>query len=376
VTETAGLYIHVPFCRGKCDYCSFYSEPVLPGDSVLKEYSRRACEEVLFSASLWGKRTIDTVYFGGGTPSLFGGDVVSEILSCTGVCHSLLPGSEITLEMNPHDVTAHNIESFVAAGVNRISLGVQTLNEIHHRTIGRTGRCCTVRDLETFFSVDGYARCIDIITGIPGQKEKELLNDLETVTSFRPEHISLYLLSVEEGTKLHKRFVPGDEFDKEQEMLWDFSIEFLKSKGYIHYEVSNFCLPGFSSRHNMKYWQYDPYIGIGPGAHSFMNNRRYHLSPSVNEYLIGDRFEYIFDERKEYDELIEFVMTGIRCMDGFSPADFTKKTGGNFPGSVTDRLNENVRRGYLASRSGRYSVTDKGLKILNRLTFSILEDIL
>jgi len=373
VTGNTGLYVHVPFCREKCHYCSFYSEPSTLTDERIGSYIKRSIEEVEYTSSIYGSPEIDTVYFGGGTPSMLG-EAISPILDSIYKNYSVDHDAEITLEMNPHDVDGSLLKRYRDMGVNRLSLGVQTLNPDFHRNIGRTGRPCSTTDLDLYFLAEGFKRSVDIMAGLPGQSEDDLLHDLSQLLSYRPEHVSLYLLSLESGTLLEKRVTVDDIFEQNQVLLWDRAIDYLKSKGFFHYEVSNFALPGFESRHNMKYWRYEPYIGIGPGAHSFVSNRRYSLSPDLHDYLEIEAFNYIYDERDFDDEVVEFVMTGLRCLKGFNPHDFKKKTGRNLPADVLSNLDLIVNQGNLKKKCEIYSLTTSGLKILNELTYEILKD--
>ncbi len=373
--DSAGLYIHVPFCREKCHYCSFYSEPVAHLDKRMESYIQRLSQEISHVSSLYGKCSefsCDTIYFGGGTPSVLGEPGVSYIMARLHENFKIDSSWEVTLEMNPHDLHRDFLSALPPLGINRLSLGVQTLDEKLHKSLGRSGRCCGRDDLDVFFSAPVGTRSVDIMTGLPGQNEENLLHDLKTIGAYRPEHISLYVLSIEEGTPLHGRFRPDDAFLVLQDGLWDIAIDFLKEEGYVHYEVSNFALPGSLSRHNMKYWNFSPYIGMGPGAHSFVNNERYSNPPSLEAYLCGEDFNYVPEPRGENDRVVEYLMTAIRCLQGFSLKRFEEVTGAALPHDIIEAIDSFVDLGFMTRKGDLCSVTHCGLKLLDDIIYKIL----
>jgi oxygen-independent coproporphyrinogen-3 oxidase len=220
--------------------------------------------------------------------------------------------------MNPEDFTTDKVRGYVSSGVNRIVLGIQSLNKALRRTIGRRGNTEVRKILDKFFLQQGFNRCIDLITGIPGQTYENCLEDLIIISGYRPEHISLYLLSVERGTPLSERLITDDLFDDMQLTVWGRSIDFLVNEGYNHYEISNFSLPGFESIHNSKYWHFIPYAGFGAGAHSFTGSTRYSNNMLLNDYIRQKHAVYTFDNRNESDIVVEFFMTALRDLRGFT----------------------------------------------------------
>lgn len=371
-----GLYIHIPFCRRKCDYCSFYSLPA-DGDSVIIErYISRLIEEFKEIKDEFGAITFDTVYLGGGTPSMLRSSQIDLVLESVSSFFHLARDTEITIEMNPDDFSEDKISGFINAGVNRVVLGLQSRIIKNREFIGRGGKNCTYQELETFFSIEGITRCIDFIAGIPGQTPVDIDCDFSVVRKYRPEHISLYMLSVEEGTPLASRLAPDNEFEDNQVQVWEYAINLLKSYGYTHYEISNFAIPGYESRHNMKYWNYIPYIGTGPGAHTFFNNRRYSNPASLAEYLKPGSFSRVFDERSNNEILVEFIMTSLRNLNGFRLDEYEKITGNELPQGIIDKISEKEHEGLLRSNGNLISFTEKGVFFADSIIYDIVESYL
>ncbi|MFA5518746.1 MAG: radical SAM family heme chaperone HemW [Spirochaetota bacterium] len=375
MTDNTGIYIHTPFCREKCHYCSFYSVPSKEGDCRIKLYVERLFEEIEQWCSVRNIVKADTVYFGGGTPSLLGVREISRILDFIRKKFILSADCEITLEMNPDHLLEENIKNLVEAGVNRIVLGVQTLNSRMRNKIGRKGKLCTKKDLDLFFSFENIKKSVDIIGGLPSQTWAELSDDIETLSSYQPDHISFYLLTLEEGTPLFYNFKPHSEFDAIQYDLWHKSIGLLKSKGYEHYEMCSFALNGAYSRHNMKYWTFSSYAGFGPGAHSFFDNRRYYNENSLEQYF---KKESIVKEdiRTASDAAVEFILTSFRLLMGFNPARFKDVTGHDLPGEIKKGIMQMVDEGLVEVKGSLYRISDKGLDVFDSVVYRITEPLL
>ncbi len=367
-----GIYLHIPFCRKKCDYCGFYSIPVNSYE-IVENYVKTLLVEINHISGLYGRVYADTVYFGGGTPSILIPGQVDRIISRISEKFDLDPGAEITIEMNPDDLTPEKLAGFTGAGVNRIVLGVQTLDNDLRNAIGRGGKTVTRELLDLFFSTGGYTRCIDIIAGLPGQEEDQLLTDLEVITGYLPEHISLYLLSVDEDTPLGKRFIPDEKFENLQADLWGAAIGFLQKKGYIHYEISNYALPGYESRHNSKYWDFTPYYGFGSGAHSFIDGSRITNRLKVEDYINRGEFLYDVETPTTDNVIVEFVMTSLRRIKGFSADEFTSVTSIPLPDDIISALNTLKNEGLIVTENGRYRLSYKGLFYTDSVIYRIVE---
>ncbi len=380
---TGGIYIHVPFCRRKCDYCAFYSVPArceAPSPPVPDRYIRTLIDEIRERLPAAGFTSADTVYFGGGTPSLLAADQLSDVLGVVRQCAELEAGAEITLEMNPGDVSVGALEGFRDAGVNRVVLGVQTLNARLHGVIGRSAALCTAGDLDLFFCMPGIVHCADIITGIPTQGVDELARDIDLVVRYRPSHISAYVLSVEKNTPLAGRISLDAAAESEQAALFEAAMARLKGHGYEHYEISNYALPGFRSRHNMKYWRFDPYIGCGPGAHSFVRGERYINAMTVEEYMAAGRALLDHDERRPGAVAAEYIMTGLRLLQGMSLDEMEERIGLRLPGAVMDRIRKAEDDGMVAlsgAGEGRLiRLTTRGIMVADRVIYGIVEPLL
>ncbi len=374
-----GIYIHIPFCRNKCDYCSFYSIPLNDGDKnsdIVQSYIETLLSEIDFTTEQTGRVKADTIYFGGGTPSILNPSQVEKILNHLSKRFIISSDSEITIEMNPDDLLPEKLDGFTTAGVNRIVLGVQSLDNDMRSAIGRRGKTITDSQFDLFFSSRGYIRCIDFMAGLPGQNEIQLISDLEAIIPYKPEHISLYLLSVDEDTPLGLRFTPDEKFDNLQADLWSVAMDFLVKKGYNHYEISNYALPGFESRHNSKYWDFTPYFGFGSGAHSFVDGKRSSNKLNVRDYIKSKEFQYEVDTQTAENIVVEFLMTSLRRMKGFSAEEFTAVTSIALPETVVDKLNSLRLEGMIEFEGGRYRLSKKGLFFTDSIIYRITEDFL
>jgi oxygen-independent coproporphyrinogen-3 oxidase len=328
--------------------------------------------EIDFVTKTYNSVPVDTVYFGGGTPSLLNPKQVMSILNFIKERFILESDLEITIEMNPNDLRPDKLSGYIDAGVNRIVLGVQSLNTEMRKNIGRRGNI-DIENIELFFSTKGFIKCIDIMAGLPGENRSILFNDLETITSYRPEHISLYLLSVDEGTPLGKRFSPDDNFENMQADLWGIAMDFLAGRGYNQYEISNYALPGFESRHNSKYWDFTPYYGFGSGAHSFVNGKRYSNKMSISDYIEANEFKYDIDISGTHDRIVEFIMTALRRKIGFSSDEFKAVTTMPVPKSIITELNKLIAEGMIIFEAGRYFLSKNGIYYADRVIYRLTE---
>jgi oxygen-independent coproporphyrinogen-3 oxidase len=373
---SSGIYIHIPFCRNKCDYCSFYSIPINNNNDIVESYVEKLLKEIEHISGINGRVEADTIYFGGGTPSILNPLQLDKIINKISQNFVLSSDPEITIEMNPDDLLREKLHGFTQAGVNRITLGVQSLNTEMRGNIGRRGRVLSESDFELFFSHGGYTRCLDIMAGLPGQSGVLLLDDLEKITAYKPEHISLYLLSVDEDTPLGRRFHPDEEFDNNQADLWGEAMDFLSGRGYNHYEISNYALPGYESRHNSKYWDFTPYFGFGSGAHSFAGGKRYSNRLQVHDYIKSVEFHYEFEALTPESIIVEFFMTTLRRLKGFSNEEFIKVTGIPIPDSIIAKLNVLIIEEMIEITGGRYHLSRKGLFYTDSIIYRLTEEFL
>jgi oxygen-independent coproporphyrinogen-3 oxidase len=283
--EKAGLYIHIPFCLRKCGYCSFYS---IKSVNLIPEYITALKKEIRYYRKIFS--SFDTIYIGGGTPSLLSIGQIETIFKTINKYHKIDSHAEITIEVNPGDVSLKYLQTLRSLGINRLNIGIQSFDDDTLRFLGRrhnsTDAIASINDSrQAGFDNIG----IDLIYGIHGQKISLWNNTLQKALSYVPEHISCYQLSLETGTPLYKEYALQDiklPAEKEQLKFFLATAEELGKSGYIHYEVSNFARKDkFKSRHNQKYWQHVPYLGLGPAAHSFLGNRRWWNTSAVKTYL-------------------------------------------------------------------------------------------
>jgi oxygen-independent coproporphyrinogen-3 oxidase len=377
---STGVYIHIPFCRAKCDYCGFYSVPLpanLEKTALVDGYVRSLCSEIEARSGLVSGQ-VDTIFFGGGSPSYLDADQFSSVFETVKRSFSIADDAEITVEINPSDLERDIIPMLCSSGVNRLSMGVQTLDRDLYAAIGRKGGFCDDRTLERYFSIPGVQHCADIIGGLPAQTPQMLLRDLEQICSYKPDHLSLYLLTLEDGSPLSRRLVPDERFDLAQKESLDAGIRFLVARGYEHYEVSNFALPLRRSRHNMKYWTFQPYIGFGAGAHSFIGGERAANKADVFAYMSGADSET--DRNTPALRMAEYIMTSLRLSEGFSTDQFKMLFGEGLPDAVWEavfRLSKEGRVNLCAEGdSYRISICDESFFFSDSVIFSMVEPLL
>ncbi len=310
--ETLGIYIHVPFCLRKCPYCDFYSCE----NSLHKRdaYVQAVCRNLEYYGD---GREVDTVYFGGGTPSLLTPLHIEEILHTAGRAFTLRE-PEITMEVNPATVTEEILKWYRAAGVNRISIGVQDLHDDALKTLGRLHTAQQAIDTVYAARNAGFENIsCDLMIGTKGQDSGRLSETMEKLTALPVTHISAYLLKIEEGTPYAaqnmRALVPDED---EAADLYLKMVSFLEEKGFFQYEVSNFAKKGFESRHNCRYWKCRPYLGIGPAAHSCMDTRFY-VPSDIDRFIESERQEEVVDDENPCTAE-ERIMLGLRLAEGIS----------------------------------------------------------
>lgn len=353
-----GLYIHVPFCLKKCPYCDFYSCE----NSLHKRdaYVQAVCRNL----RAYGKgQKVDTIYFGGGTPSLLKLDHIAEIIMTAKESFSLSL-SETTIEVNPATVTAEMLCGYRAIGIDRISIGVQDLQDDTLETLGRLHTAQQAADAVYAAKHAGFDNIsCDLMIGTKGQTKKRLTDTMEELTSMSITHISAYLLKIEEGTPYArsdmKFLVPSDD---ETADLYLHMVEFLENKGFSQYEVSNFALPGYHSRHNCRYWKCEPYLGVGPSAHSCMNTRFY-VNSNLDEFIKSHIQNTIIEDEAPCDKN-EKLMLRLRLTEGAETSHFSEKQ--------KKIIEKYVNAGFMQTNNNRVSFTPKGFLVMNSILTELL----
>ena len=328
-----GIYVHIPFCKKKCDYCDFIS--YCGKDDLIEKYVDSVKKEI---DHVKIKSEITTIYIGGGTPSYINSKFIVQILEKIKE-KNVAQDAEITIEVNPGTVTQEKLQDYIDCGINRISIGLQTTNDELLKQIGR------IHNYEQFLETYKMAKKVgfkninvDLMLGLPNQRIIDLKESLENVLRLAPKHISVYSLIVEDGTpiankiKNEKLKLPDDEL--ERNMYW-YVKNTLELNGYKHYEISNFAKKGYESKHNMNCWNQMEYVGIGTAAHSYRDITRYSNTEDIKEYIKNvqkgefEKNRIIHEIQKEEDSKKEFMLLGLRKIDGLKISEFKNKFGDN-----------------------------------------------
>ncbi len=352
-----GLYIHIPFCKSKCAYCDFYSlarsEPAMDAYAAALETSLRT------AAPKAAGYVVDTVYFGGGTPSFFGASRLAALLEMISDCFDVLPDAEITTEANPE--SARNVDALRVlrrAGFNRVSLGMQSADDEELRAVGRIHTAADTAAAVSAARKAGFDNLsLDLIYGLPGQTRERWRANLAAAVALAPEHLSCYGLKVEPGTPLYNRrdsiSLPDD--DAQADMYLD-TVEFLAGQGFAQYEISNFALRGHESRHNLKYWTLGEYLGFGPGAHSDFGGRRFAVARDLDSFLRGN-VTYSEDAPiMQRERAAERIMLGLRLARGLPITELA---------GAESVLRACAAHGLAEQSGGNWRLTPRGFLISN-----------
>lgn len=343
-----GLYIHVPFCDGKCAYCSFFSKKAC--DAEFDIYT----DNLIRIIGLWGaslSRTVDTVYFGGGTPSLLGHEKLIKILEQVYKSFKVTADAEITVEVNPTSTSDLDFTVLRKAGFNRLSVGLQSVNDNELKILGRRHSADDVKHTVKRAKAASFDNVsLDVMLAVPEQTAYSLDKTLDFCASLGVQHISSYILKVEEGTPFYTyRDKLGLFNDDEQAAFYEQSVYKLAQLGYRQYEISNFCITGRESRHNLHYWHDDEYLGLGPSAHSFIDGKRFYYDNSFeNFYKNTTTFE------SDGGDCEEYIMLALRLTEGLRFADYKER----FGHSVSSNLINAAKR---LEQNGLCRVTDKAV---------------
>lgn len=371
----AGIYLHIPFCKSRCSYCDFATDVYRSSDSV-ERYVSALCSEIArfeeanLKSTIQNPKFVDTIYFGGGTPSLLTPDQVEQILNVVRDRFDTSPESEITMEMNPATVTAETLAAFRALGVNRASFGVQTFDDRALRLLARGHDANDARNTFKLLRDAGFQNVsFDLIAGLPNQTLQDWNNNLDEALGMRPEHLSLYLLEIHEGTPLAQQIssgrqpLPDDDLAAE---MYELMIDRLSAQGYQQYEISNFTLPGFESRHNSKYWRLEPVFGFGVSAHSFDGRERYANERDTAKYV--EQIETTASpevSRETINAASEFIFLGLRLNRGVELVDYRNRFGTDLDRMYERELTQLIERDLIDMSDDRLKLTRKGMLFSN-----------
>ena len=369
-----GIYVHIPFCVRKCAYCDFVS---FPENSVPESYVDALIEEIeLVSCGGEYPAAFDTVFFGGGTPSLMTGAQMRRVMDALNAHFPILEGAERSMELNPGTATSQKLAAYRTAGVNRLSIGLQSTHDDLLRSIGRIHTFSQFLDTLSFAREAGFDNInVDVMHGLPGQTQERYLDTLKTVCDLAVQHISAYSLILEEDTPLHAR-VANEEVKLPDEDavadMQDAGIDYLASRGYERYEISNFAREGFECRHNLNYWQNGEYLGFGVAAHAVIRGKRwtrYANVSSLEEYyrLLARNKRPLAETIGLYpaDEMFECVMLGLRLVRGIDKAAFRARFGVDIEQAFPVAIEQLNKRGWAAPGDTHLALNRRGLDLQN-----------
>ena len=364
-----GVYVHIPFCKQKCYYCDFIS--YCNKDNLIDDYVKAVKKEIRMQNI---QSQITTVYIGGGTPSYIDSKYIVEIIEEIKK-KNISKRPEITIEVNPGTATKEKLKNYKKCGINRLSIGLQSAQDEILKEIGR------IHNFEQFLETYQMARKVgfkninvDLILGIPNQRIKDLKNSLEKIIELQPEHISVYSLIVEDGTTIANKIEKGElelpDEDTERNMYW-YVKNTLELNGYIHYEISNFAKKGRESKHNKNCWNQNQYFGFGVAAHSYRDITRYSNTEKIEEYIKNvmterlDRNRIIHEIQKEYDAEKEYMLLGLRKIEGINISEFKLKFGDNPIYLFRNELKKLTDEGLIIVDEDYIRLTNKGIDLAN-----------
>lgn len=368
-TDLISLYIHIPFCLRKCSYCDFLSGPRTAEQR--EKYVQALLREIRAQEDCPRGTHADTVFFGGGTPSVLSADQILRILQALRETFSILPDAEISLEMNPGTADEKKLHALKKAGINRLSLGVQSMHDDELALLGRIHTAEEAREAFGTARAAGFENInIDLMSALPGQTFETWADSLRQAVEWKPEHISAYSLIIEPGTPFSTLFeagklppLPDEETDRK---MYHFTRDFLAQSGYARYEISNYALPGRECRHNSGYWTGHPYLGFGIGAASFVNGTRFSNTTDFNTYIQeGSSIREDIHTLSQQEKMEEFMFLGLRMTAGVSAADFYARFGKSLEEVYGDVIRRHLRQGLMEPAGDGFCLTERGTDVSN-----------
>lgn len=368
--ETLELYVHIPFCVKKCSYCDFLSFP--QGEEVKRKYVDKLLEEIRLVSGGYGDHRVPSVFVGGGTPSVLPGAWIEEIFAYLRKYFNIEETAEISLEANPGTISEEKLGAYRRAGINRLSLGLQSSSDRELKALGRIHTYGEFLESFRLARAAGFQNInVDLMCALPGQTVEGFMETLEKTADLNPEHISAYSLIVEEGTPFYEIYGEGrgtgllpDE--EEERQMYHKTREFLSSRGYERYEISNYAKKGRECRHNVGYWTGVPYLGLGLGASSYVNGRRFRNESDLEKYLnetLGKRLDEEILTPEDMQE--EFFFVGLRMVQGVSLKQFEETFGVTAEEVYPGLMERFVREGAALLEEGRFKLTEYGMDVSN-----------
>jgi len=377
-----GLYIHIPFCVKKCNYCDFYSLGCVANGGI-ERYIDALCVHIREEGKKYADIVADTVFLGGGTPSLLSPESIKRLFCSIREAFVLSDRCEISIEVNPGTLNSEKAQTYKEIGINRVSIGLQSVCD---RELKALGRIHTLEDFKECYRLLRDAGLnnisIDVMYALPDQKTEDFIKTLDTVVEFAPEHISAYCLKIEENTHFYKIKDTLELPDEDEQYKMYMSLcERLDAAGYSQYEISNFAKKGAESVHNLKYWLSDDYIGFGPSAHSFMDGVRYSYADSTDKYVEaiekGGLPKKIAEESvvlTDSEKMDEYVMLRLRLASGVNTGEFEARFGITFESRYSS-IKKYEKSGHVCKKGNNYALTPKGFFVSNYILSDILENI-
>ena len=363
--EPIGLYLHIPFCRSKCPYCDFFSQRA--DETAYDSYTALLCERI----ALYGKkldRRADTVYFGGGTPSLLGAQRLCRILACAKESFNVGEDAEVTLEVNPERKNT-GFDELRKGGFERVSIGLQSANDNELRLLGRPHSAENASECIKQAQAAGFDNIsLDLMIATPAQTRDSLKRSIDFCAEHGAAHVSAYLLKIEPGTVFYRKkdsLVLPDE--DEQAEMYLYAAGVLREYGYAQYEISNFAKAGRESRHNLKYWHDEEYLGLGPSAHSFINGRRFYFDRSFEGFRSNTT-----EDDGEGGSMEEYIMLGLRLSEGINFKRFESRFGQPIPNEYLKNAKKFTSAGYTELTDEYMRLTAKGFLLSNAVIGEIL----
>ena len=359
------IYVHVPFCDSICSYCDFFRDKTNP--KLVDTYIESLKKEM----SLYEIKDIKTIYFGGGTPSALSSNQIDKLLSLFD--EYALHVEEYTFEANPENLDIEKLTVLKNHGVNRISLGVQTLNNDLLKLLNRKHKSEDVLEIiNLIHSVGIHNISIDMMYALPYQSVEEFKMHLNTITNWPIQHISIYSLTIEEHSEFGRKHI--DALDNEYEgIMYEEGVKILEENGFMHYEIANFGKENYHSRHNLGYWNYDPYYGFGPGAVGFIDNIRYENTHNLVDYFNGNyRVEEDYTDTKE--QMFEYIMVGLRKCEGISLSNYYDRFNVHIDEYYKDAIEKNSNLGWLEIKDGYLRTTKDGMQFLHTVLIDFMSD--
>ena len=370
----AGIYIHVPFCRHKCSYCDFVSFP----DKMEYAEAYMAClyKELKMRGDELKDYTFDTVYFGGGTPSYIPPKLISGAMNQIKKCFRLAKNAEITLELNPGTIGEAKVKTYLQAGINRFSIGLQTAIDSQ---LADLGRIHNARDyVYATKLLKGQNFSTDVMLGLKNQTKEDVRKTIELAHSCGSKHISMYALTVEDGTPIYTDYLNGELPDSDEVAeMYEYGVKLLKELGYARYEISNFAVSGYESKHNLNYWKRGEYIGVGVSASSFMQGKRFTNTFDLDEYMkcvISGFYPAVTSEQvDEADAKFEFIMLALRTKYGVNMKEYKEKFSVSLAEDFPNALQKTAK--YLELDGDILRIKDEYLYVQNSVLIPFMEEI-